>query len=511
MKPYLAIPLALLLAACPDANRDAADDAAPDGGAGSDAGPAMNIVSCPPLAMPAATATVFVDAGATAAEAGTQDAPYRTIAKAFANAGSKGVVFVAAGNYKESIVVPDQDLAVHGGFAPGFASRTDGCATVVEAASAAQPVFAASELVRSFAIDGLSIQNGAHGLVVAGDGSVEMTFTITSSVFAGNGEVDSAGGGASFEAANVRISRSVFQDNRASKGAALAVNGQVTMTIEDCLFVRNLGSSDHGGAVYVSPRTGTIQRNTFRGNEIGRDLGYGWGGAVIVYKAAATPTKVDLAFNVFTDNLAGVGAAVFVDDGATVTMSHDLVYRNRSLRENGVARGAAIYVDGILPDTGSVLIADHLTVVDNRYDEDGNLAELTQGGAVYAESLSKATFTNSILWNNGSDALFGDPTTEIAVSFSDAPGQCGGGAKCTIGAGVFEQDVLFVDEAAADYHEKSTAGHFHDGTFVIDAVTSPTLDRADPAASSANEPAPNGNRADLGAYGNTAEASKSPL
>ena len=508
MKPHIswaAIPVALVLAACPDLPNH--DDGDPD--AGSD-GPAVNDVSCPPLAMPVATATLYVDANASGAEAGTKDAPYKTIAKAFERAGSGGVIFVAAGNYKENVVVPDKNLVVHGGFTSGFGSRTDGCATVVEASNVALSVFAASASVQDFAIDGLSIQNGSHGLLVEGDGSVQATFTITSSVFSENGQVDTAGGGASFEGVNANVSHSVFRDNRASKGGALAINGDISLTIEDSLFVRNIGHSDHGGAVYAGPRSGTIQRNTFRSNEIGKDLGYGWGGAVIVYKGGATPTKVDLAYNVFTDNLASVGGAVFVDDGATITMSHDLLYRNRSIRENGVVRGAALYADGASPGIGSFLIADHLTVTDNVYDEAGNRAEITQGGAVYAETSSTVTFTNSILWNNGSDALFGDPTTEIAVSYSVAPGQCTGVARCTIGTGVFEQDVLFVDEAANDYHEKSTAGHFHDGTFETDAVTSPTIDRADPAASFSNEPASNGNRANLGVYGNTAEASKSP-
>jgi hypothetical protein len=473
-------------------------------------GPSVND-SCPPLAMPATTATVYVDATAPGAELGTKDAPFRTLAKAFESAGSKAVIWIAAGTYKESLIVPDKDLVVQGGFATGFASRTDGCATRVEAASATQAVFAADPTVHSFAIDGLSIQKGAHGLLVEGEEALQSTYTITSSVFANNGEVDSAGGGASFDRVNAKVSRSVFRDNRASKGAALAIDGDVSLTIEDSLFERNIGHSDHGGAVYAGPTSGTIKRNTFRSNEIGKDVGYGWGGAVIVYQNGTRPTKVDLAYNVFTDNLASVGGAVFVDDGATITMSHDLLYRNRSIRENGVVRGAALYVDGILPGIGSVLIADHLTIVDNVYDETGHRGTITQGGGVYLESLSKATFTNSILWNNGSDALFGDPTTEISVSYSVAPSNCNAIAKCTIGAGVFEPtDVLFVDEAADDYHEKSTAGHFHDGAFVLDTVTSPTIDRADPAASFANEPAPQGNRANLGIYGDTAEASKSP-
>ena len=136
---------------------------------------------------------------------------------------------------------------------------------------------------------------------------------------------------------------------------------------------------------------------------------------------------------------------------------------------------------------------------------------LAVDGSVYVETYSKVTFTSSIFWKNGSDALFGDGTTSISVKYAIAPSACAGGAACTIGTGVFEPpDVEFVDEATDDFHEKSTAGHFSKGTWVLDAVTSPAIDKADPASSAAAEPAPNGGRANLGIYGRTGEASKSP-
>ena len=47
------------------------------------------------------------------------------------------------------------------------------------------------------------------------------------------------------------------------------------------------------------------------------------------------------------------------------------------------------------------------------------------------------------------------------------------------------------------------------GGWKIDAAHSPAIDAADPASPFNLEPAPNGGRANLGAYGNTAEASKS--
>jgi len=501
----------------PGADGSTADGVAvPGDGAGpieldGGGGPGVVVPTCPKLAMPTGAATVHVDASAAAGGTGTKAAPYRTIAEAFASAGASGVVWVAAGTYKESLTIPNQALLVQGGFAPGFGSRTDACATVLEAASTSQPVLTAPSAVKSFALEGVTVQNGSRGLSVSGDSSVGATFTITSTVFAGNGSPGAIGGGAYLDRVSATISRSVFRDNRAEKGAAISLGGDLaTITIEESLFERNVGHSDHGGALYLSPKSGTITRSTFRSNEIGKTSGYGWGGAVIVYKAGAAPVTTDFSYNVFTDNLASVGGAVFVDDGASITMSHDLLYRNRSIEENGVARGAALYVDGLGgPGTGSTLVADHLTVVGNARAASG--ATVTaRGGGVYLETYSKATFTSSIFWGNGDETLFGDPTCEVDVRYSIAPGACAGGSTCTLGAGVFlPTAVEFVDEAASDYHEKSTAGHYHAGAWVNDAVTSPAVDKADPAGV-VTEPLPNGGRANLGVYGRTAEASKSP-
>ena len=70
-------------------------------------------------------------------------------------------------------------------------------------------------------------------------------------------------------------------------------------------------------------------------------------------------------------------------------------------------------------------------------------------------------------------------------------------------------DPLFADGAAGDYHLKSQYGRWTGAQWVLDAVSSPCIDAGDPASPYANEPEPNGNRIDVGAYGNTAEASRS--
>ena len=495
-----------------------------DFGAEPTGGPTLSALTCPALSMPAKEATVYVDANAVGAEAGTKAAPFRTVAQAFASAAPQAIVWVAAGTYRENVIIPDKAILVLGGFARGFGARTDACATILEAADASQAVLSASADVRSFTMEGLSVRKGARGITVAGDNAAPPTFTIGRCVFSENGLKSDVAGAVALDSVNARVFRNVFRDNRASKGAAVAASGEVTLTIDQNLFDRNLGYADHGGGLYLSTKATKISRNTFRGNRTGVTNRDGWGGALIIYSnSPASPAKADLAFNVFTENVAAIGGAVFVDDGSVVTMSHDLLYRNRGYPESGFLRGPAIYVDGtgLGPSGASTLTAEYLTSANNLYDDNGNLGTPTFGGNAYIEGFSKATFTNSIFWNNGPDAFYVLPQTEISVSnsvgatactSSDAMGFIPAPATaCRIGAGVFLPGAIqFVNEAAYDFHEKSTAGHYANGSWVLDAVTSPAIDKGDPLAAVGLEPAPNGGRANLGAFAGTKEASKSP-
>ncbi len=63
-----------------------------------------------------------------------------------------------------------------------------------------------------------------------------------------------------------------------------------------------------------------------------------------------------------------------------------------------------------------------------------------------------------------------------------------------------------------DDHLKSTAGRWDPliRDWVRDEVSSPCIDAGDPALPVLDEPVPHGGRINMGAYGGTAEASKSP-
>ena len=79
------------------------------------------------------------------------------------------------------------------------------------------------------------------------------------------------------------------------------------------------------------------------------------------------------------------------------------------------------------------------------------------------------------------------------------------------GKGDISLAPLFANPAEGDFHLKSKAGRWDPKTkkWVKDAVTSPCIDSGDPKSKYGNESQPNGGRINMGAYGNTIEASRS--
>ncbi len=80
------------------------------------------------------------------------------------------------------------------------------------------------------------------------------------------------------------------------------------------------------------------------------------------------------------------------------------------------------------------------------------------------------------------------------------------------GPGNFIADPRFADPCNGDYHLKSAAGRWDPDTqtWVPDVNTSLCIDAGNPGCPLGDEPDPNGNRINMGAYGGTAQASKSP-
>jgi predicted outer membrane repeat protein len=148
----------------------------------------------------------------------------------------------------------------------------------------------------------------------------------------------------------------------------------------------------------------------------------------------------------------------------------------------------------------------------------GNASYLEGGTSTStATDVSKAgQVVNCILWDNGHAVE--KVLSQCIVSYSNIQGGWAG-------EGNIDVNPLFVSDGYwesvgrgpssswvdGDYHLKSRAGRWDAGSesWVVDDVTSPCIDAGDPNSPVGDEPQPNGGRINMGAYGGTAQASKS--
>lgn len=220
---------------------------------------------------------------------------------------------------------------------------------------------------------------------------------------------------------------------------------------------------------------------------------------------------VEIYDNVFEGNRWGIRM--------TVSPSNVIV-RNNTIRGAGGA-GILFYYKGM----------HNITIANNRIYNAGCGIWTTNYSAVYG--YAEINVTNNVIYNNSDDGIKMESryvalnisnniitnnsgyginvlAGNITHSYNNVWGNTlGSYNNATAGTGDICSDPLFVDSATADFHLKSTGGHKNGSTWVYDDVTSPCIDAGDPSSDYSNEPAPNGQRLNIGAYGNTEEASKS--
>ena len=142
----------------------------------------------------------------------------------------------------------------------------------------------------------------------------------------------------------------------------------------------------------------------------------------------------------------------------------------------------------------------------------GNYAALNGSAvAMRGHSGSAVDIENSIIWGNPpieSPAMAVDPAAKcgipyIAADFNILQSDWGG-------QGNFTDDPIFADADNEDFHQKSQGGRWDPVAqdWVLDDITSPAVDAGNPDDGIALEPIPHGMRINLGAFGGTAQASK---
>lgn len=149
---------------------------------------------------------------------------------------------------------------------------------------------------------------------------------------------------------------------------------------------------------------------------------------------------------------------------------------------------------------GKQSVLDHLTLTGC------NTGILNYGPAMPVVKNSIIAGNTTTLQLKGTDV---DKNSGQKITYSCLYGTAKDDSLSDYGTGCIAKDPCFADAASGDFHLKSATGRWNGTTWVKDTVTSPCIDAGETSAAYANEPSPNGNRANMGAYGNTAEASKS--
>jgi len=217
---------------------------------------------------------------------------------------------------------------------------------------------------------------------------------------------------------------------------------------------------------------------------------------------------------------------------------------NCVLRANRAHQGGGIYCEQAAPVVRNCILEGNVAVLGGggmcnincnsaprvvNCTFSGNYADA--GGAI-SNHQANVRIVNSILWENQDVRGFDEFAQidvndgDVSVSFSCIQGWTG-----TFGGiGNFGFDPCFVELpywddnntpedsnddfwGGGDYHLRSQAGRYDSvgREWISDITTSICIDAGNPGSEVAGELSPNGNRINMGAYGGTSEASKSPI
>ena len=442
---------------------------------------------------------------------GSTTKPYPSVSQAIAAAADGDLVLVAQGRYPENLEVLGKTVGLFGGFrgasaadynagkAGNFAQQdVRNHASELRGVARDRPVITLLEAGASV-VDGFRISGGTgypfDGTVLGGGIYCEAgTPTIRNNLIEGNdlrGEIASEGGGLMLEHVSAaHVIGNTIRGNYASKGAGIAGSG-AKIVIFGNIVRDNVGTSDHGGGVYLTGTDLSVADNHIINNEIGRTIQSGVGGGIILFGQGTTAT---LSRNVISENYApDFGSGVYIDDGAEVVMRNELVFANQcAYGGTGIAVEGAGHLDG---SPGSQVTLLNVTVAGHACRG----STLAQG--LLVEINSRATVRNSIFAGNGSRDIGADSTSETQVSYTRAD-------RALPGAGNITEACAFV--GGNDFHLRSTRGRWdpNKSQWVVDTSDSPCIDRGEIANASA-EAAPNGGLLNLGAYGGSDQSSLS--
>jgi len=200
------------------------------------------------------------------------------------------------------------------------------------------------------------------------------------------------------------------------------------------------------------------------------------------------------------------GGGVFCDYTCPV-IRNCIFYDNIAVGDYYSSGGAILVYATILPNNPTIASCSFYN----------NISGNSGGGAVAFVTYqgTEGHIVNSIIWGNSEPDLLQEtsgwgPSGHLYVDYSLVTSGWNTSPLIS-GEHNIVADPCFVDAAGGDFHLKSQAGRYNPNTqsWVADSVTSLCIDAGDPADPVGLEPFPNGGIINMGAYGGTAQASKS--
>ena len=250
---------------------------------------------------------------------------------------------------------------------------------------------------------------------------------------------------------------------------------------------------DGGGIASGGPTS--IGGNTISGNKAGRrggGISCGW-----------PSSAAEITGNAITGNSCSQGGGGVYRDGSVVicTLVNNVIAYNTSSGPGG----------GMMAEGPEAVTLENNTVT-------GNIAT-GPGGGLWLQG-SSATVKNCIVWSNTVNSAPEIVTSNVIFTFrynvikGGRSGLSAGiGNIIYWGAGNIDADPMFADSVNGDFHLKSKdgrwlpAGSGSGGTWVKDSVMSPCINAGDPGSDISSQTRET-RRIEMGAYGNTPEASK---
>jgi len=302
------------------------------------------------------------------------------------------------------------------------------------------------------------------------------------------------------------------------------VNNSTGLTLNACLISNNIVSAlgANGGGMYVTASAVTLTNclitSCRAANVSNGGPGYGGGidlnsGSMVIVNSVVRNCRAD-AIN--GGQMSGGG--IFANTGTSLILRRSVLASNRA--DSNTYTNAPSYGGGLC-SLGNFALLENCLVLNNGV----NAVMIRHGDGIYtanglmvvtnctiASNLTQGVYqgsgtlvvNNSILWNNGDDL-----TGTMSVAYCDI--QTADSFWTHNVNGCISTDPLFVDTTY--YHLQARAGQYMGGYFSGGSWgsspdnDSPCIDAGDPISPFNLEPAPNGHRVNMGAYGNTDVAS----